>query len=106
METLCRLYLSKLVQETERQIYDNNEIIQSIVSLINLKKMRNIIDITLRLKFILSPFGGSTHKKALAFGKGVGKTGVFPWRKVGQTCEVSQEQIIFAKGEGGYTLEY
>jgi hypothetical protein len=68
-----------------------------------MKKMRNIVDIALRLKFILSPFGGSTCKKALAFGKGVGKTLVFPWRKFGQTCEVSQEQISFATGEGGYT---
>jgi hypothetical protein len=68
-----------------------------------MKKMRNIVDIVLRLKCILSPFGGSTRKKALAFGKGVGKAVVFPWRKVGQTCEVSQEQISFATGEGGYT---
>ncbi len=75
--------------------------------------MRNIVDIILRLNFILSPFHpygrqveGVPVKRALAFGKGVGKTGVFPWRKVGQTCEVSQEQIIFATGEGGYTLEY
>jgi len=68
--------------------------------------MRNIVDIVLRLKCILSPFGGSTRKKALAFGKGVGKTVVFPWRKVGQTCEVSQEQILFATGEGGQTLKY
>jgi hypothetical protein len=28
--------------------------------------------------------GGSTRKKALAFGKGVGKTVVFLWRKVGK----------------------
>jgi hypothetical protein len=28
--------------------------------------------------------GGSTRKKALAFGKGVGKKVVFPWRKVGK----------------------
>jgi hypothetical protein len=46
--------------------------------------MEYIVDIVLRLKFILSPFGGSTRKKALAFGKGVGKTVVFPWRKVGK----------------------
>jgi len=49
-----------------------------------MKKMRNIVDNILRLKFILSPFGGSTRKKALAFGKGVGKKVVFPWRKVGK----------------------
>jgi hypothetical protein len=42
-----------------------------------MKKMRNIVDIVLRLEFILSPFGGSTRKKALAFGKGVGKKVVF-----------------------------
>jgi hypothetical protein len=46
--------------------------------------MRNIVEIVLRLEFILSPFGGSTCKKALAFGKGVGKTVVSPWMKVGK----------------------
>jgi hypothetical protein len=49
-----------------------------------MKKMRNIIDNILRFNFILSPLGGSTRKKALAFGKGVGKTVVFQWRKVGK----------------------
>jgi hypothetical protein len=44
--------------------------------------------------------GGSTRKKALDFEKGVGKTVVFPWRKAGNR-EVSQEQILFATGEGG-----
>ena len=48
------------------------------------KKMRNIVDNILSLNFILSPLGGSTRKKVIAFGKGVGKTIVFPWRKVGK----------------------
>jgi hypothetical protein len=46
--------------------------------------MKHIVGNILRLNFILSPFGGSTRKKALAFGKGVGKTVVFLWRKVGK----------------------
>ena len=49
-----------------------------------LKKMRKILNSILILRFILSPLGGSTRKKFISFGKGVGKTGVFPWRKAGK----------------------
>jgi hypothetical protein len=69
-----------------------------------MKKMRKIVDNILRLKFILSPFGWSTPKKALAFEKGVGKTVVFPCRKAKRSKTecwkpwVSEEQIPFATG--------
>jgi len=56
--------------------------------------MRNIVDNILRLKFILSPLGGSTRKKALAFGKGVGKTVVFPWRKFGKPRGFTRANLI------------
>jgi len=65
---------------------------------LSLKKMRTIVDIVLRLKFILSPFGGSTRKKALAFGTGVGKTVVFPWRKVGQTVRFHRSKSYLRRG--------
>jgi len=59
-----------------------------------LKKMRNILNSILILRFILSPLGGSTRKKFIAFGKGVGKTGVFPWRKVGKPSGFTGANLI------------
>ena len=55
----------------------------------------------------LSPFGGITRKKALDFGKGVGKKVLFPWRKATRSKTecwkpwVFKEQIPFATAERG-----
>jgi hypothetical protein len=43
-----------------------------------MKKMRNITDITLRLKFIVSPFGGSTRKKGFGLWERGRENGSFP----------------------------
>ncbi len=51
--------------------------------------------------FFCHPYEEVPEKRALAFGKGVGKTVVFPWQKVGQTCEILQEQIPFVTVGGG-----
>jgi hypothetical protein len=63
-----------------------------------MKKMRNIVDIVLRLKFTLSPFGGSTPKKGFILWERGRENGSFPVEEGWETERFHRSKFYLRRG--------